>query len=46
MGITTTLGGSGFGLYHAKNIVESIGGKIWAIPVKPKGMEIKIEVTK
>ncbi len=45
MGITTT-SGSGFGLYHAKRIVESIGGKISAIPMKPKGMEIRIEVTK
>jgi signal transduction histidine kinase len=45
MGITTT-SGSGFGLYHAKRIVESIGGKIFAIPAKPKGMEIRIEVTK
>lgn len=46
MGITTTHGGSGFGLYHAKNIVEGMGGKISAIPMKPKGMEIRIEVTK
>jgi signal transduction histidine kinase len=45
MGITTT-SGSGFGLYHAKRIVESIDGKISAIPMKPKGMEIRIEVTK
>lgn len=45
MGITTTAG-SGFGLYHAKRIVEDIGGKILAIPLKPKGMEIRIEVTK
>lgn len=46
MGITTTHGGSGFGLYHAKNIIEGMGGKISAIPMKPKGMEIRIEVTK
>jgi hypothetical protein len=46
LGITTTHGGSGFGLYHAKNIVEGMGGKISAIPTKPKGMEIRIEVTK
>lgn len=45
IGITTTTG-SGFGLYHSKNIVEGIGGKISAIPLKPKGMEIRIEVTK
>ena len=46
LGITTTHGGSGFGLYHAKNIVEGMGGKISAIPMKPKGIEIRIEVTK
>ncbi|MBV6450783.1 MAG: hypothetical protein MHPDNHAH_01509 [Anaerolineales bacterium] len=45
IGVTTTTG-SGFGLYHAKRIVEGIGGKISAIPLKPKGMEIRIEVTK
>jgi signal transduction histidine kinase len=45
MGITTTHG-SGFGLYHAKRIVEGIGGKILAIPIKPKGIEIRIEVTR
>ena len=46
MGVTTTLGGSGFGLYHAKSIVEGMDGRISAIPLKPKGMEIRIEVTK
>ncbi len=45
IGITTTPG-SGFGLYHVKRIVEDMGGKITAIPMKPKGMEIRIEVTK
>jgi signal transduction histidine kinase len=45
MGITTTAG-SGFGLYHARRIVESIDGKIAAIPIKPKGMEIRVEMTK
>ncbi len=45
MGITTTHG-SGFGLYHAKQIVNGMGGKISAIPMKTKGMEIRIEVTK
>lgn len=45
MGITTT-SGSGSGLYHSKRIVEEIGGKISAIPMQPKGMEIRIEVTK
>ncbi len=46
MGITTTPGGSGFGLYHAKKIVENIDGKISAIPLKPHGMEIRVEVTR
>lgn len=45
MGVTTTAG-SGLGLYHARNIVEKIGGKITAIPVQPNGMEIRVEVTK
>ncbi len=45
MGITTTHG-SGFGLYHAKQIVNGMGGKISAIPMQTKGMEIRIEVTK
>lgn len=42
MGITTT-SGSGLGLYHAREIVERIGGKITAIP-QPHGMEIRVEV--
>lgn len=45
MGITTT-SGSGLGLYHARRIVESIGGKIIAIPLEPNGMEIRMEVTR
>jgi len=45
MGITTTHG-SGFGLYHARQIVNGMGGKISAIPMKTKGMEIRIEATK
>lgn len=45
MGITTT-SGSGLGLFHVKNIVENIDGKITAIPLEPNGMEFKIEVTK
>lgn len=43
MGITTTAG-SGLGLYHARNIVSKIDGKITAIPIQPKGMEIRVEV--
>jgi signal transduction histidine kinase len=45
IGITTT-SGSGLGLYHAKNIIEKIDGKITAIPLKPNGLEIRVEVTK
>lgn len=45
MGITTT-SGSGLGLYHAKNIVENMGGKISAVPIQPNGMGIRVEVTK
>lgn len=43
MGVTTT-SGSGLGLYHAKSIVDKIDGKISAIPIKPNGMEIRVEV--
>lgn len=46
MGITTTKGGSGLGLYHAKSIVEKFDGKITAIPTKFNGMEIRVEVTR
>jgi signal transduction histidine kinase len=45
MGVTTT-SGSGLGLYHAREIIERIGGKITAIPQQPKGMEIRVEVTR
>jgi signal transduction histidine kinase len=44
MGVTTTPG-SGLGLYHAREIVERIGGKITAIP-QSRGMEICVEVTR
>ena len=47
MGITTRAGGSGLGLFHTKNIVKKISGLITATPlVNPKGMEIRIEVTR
>lgn len=42
MGVTTT-SGSGLGLYHAREIVEKLGGKITAIP-QSHGMEIRVEV--
>jgi signal transduction histidine kinase len=45
MGITTTAG-SGLGLYQAKEIVEKMDGKISAIPIRPNGMEIRVEVTR
>jgi signal transduction histidine kinase len=47
MGVTTTAGGSGLGLFHAKKIVENFSGKITAKPLdNPRGMEVKIEVTR
>lgn len=45
MGITTT-SGSGLGLYHAKNIINKIDGKITAIPIEHNGMEIRVEITR
>lgn len=45
IGVTTT-SGSGLGLFHAKKIVEEMGGRIVAIPRSPKGMEIRVEVTR
>lgn len=44
IGVTTT-SGSGLGLFHAREIVERIGGKITAIP-QLHGMEIRVEVTR
>jgi signal transduction histidine kinase len=43
LGVTTT-SGSGLGLFHAKEIVTALGGSITAIPHKPKGLEIRVEV--
>lgn len=43
MGVSTT-SGSGLGLFHAKGLVEGIGGKIVALPLSPKGMLIMVEV--
>lgn len=45
LGVTTT-NGSGLGLYHAQTIVKKIDGKITAIPLDPKGMEIRVEITR
>jgi signal transduction histidine kinase len=42
-GVTTT-SGSGLGLYHAREIVKSLGGTIKAIARKPRGMEIRVEI--
>lgn len=45
MGVTTT-SGSGLGLYHARRIAESIDGKLTAKPRTPRGMEIRLELTR
>lgn len=45
MGITTT-SGSGLGLYHARRIAEGVDGKLTAQKRTPKGMEIKLELTR
>jgi signal transduction histidine kinase len=45
IGVTTT-SGSGLGLFHAKRILEEMGGRIEAVPLSPKGMQINIEVTR
>lgn len=44
LGVTTT-SGSGLGLYHARQIVSSVGGTISAIPL-PKGIEIRVDLTR
>ncbi|MFC4762960.1 ATP-binding protein [Dyella koreensis] len=45
MGVTTSTG-SGLGLFHARRIVESMDGRLTAIPQKPKGMEMLLELTR
>ena len=45
MGVTTT-SGSGLGLFHARRIAESLDGKITATPRAPRGMEIRLELTR
>lgn len=43
LGFTTT-SGSGLGLYHAKSIVESLGGTIRVLNNKGRGVTFRIEV--
>lgn len=43
IGVTTTTG-SGLGLFHSRRIVSDLGGTITAIPIKPNGMEIIVEI--
>lgn len=43
LGVTTTTG-SGLGLFHCRRIVSDLGGKITAIPLEPKGMELIVEI--
>ena len=43
LGFTTT-SGSGLGLYHAKSIVDSLGGTIRVIKNKDRGVTFRIEV--
>lgn len=45
MGVTTT-SGSGLGLYHARRIAEELGGKLTAAPITPRGMELRLELTR
>lgn len=45
IGVTTTTG-SGLGLFHCRKIISEMGGKIWADSIKPKGMEIKMEINR
>lgn len=45
MGVTTT-SGSGLGLFHARRIAEAIDGKLTAKAKVPRGMEIRLELTR
>jgi signal transduction histidine kinase len=43
LGVTTTTG-SGLGLFHCRRIVSELGGKITAVPLETKGMELVVEI--
>lgn len=43
LGVTTTTG-SGLGLFHCRRIVSDLGGKVTAVPLEPKGMELIVEI--
>lgn len=45
MGVTTT-SGSGLGLFHARRIAESMDGKLTASVRSPRGMELRLELTR
>ena len=45
IGVTTTHG-SGLGLHHVKNIIDSLDGTIKLIPNQPKGTEVQITLIK
>jgi signal transduction histidine kinase len=45
MGVSTT-SGSGLGLYHCRDIVKKLGGKIYALDNNQQGLEIRVELTK
>lgn len=45
MGVTTT-SGSGLGLFHARRIAESMGGRLTASKRFPRGMELRLELTR
>ena len=44
LGETTTIGGFGIGAFHMKEIVENIGGKIFAIQNEGKGLTIRVVI--
>lgn len=44
LGETTTIGGYGIGAFHMKEIVEQLGGKIFALQNKGKGLTIRVVI--